>query len=412
MRRAVPLLFLVVSCAGPTPLADGGAPTDAADVTDGRPTPPPSDAGTPSDAGLGEDAGPPPSSDCPPGEGRLVVTEVRGSIEDGAEIVVCGDLFGAQGPNILLFDDMEGREGGAAVAADDPVIGAWTDPGGLYADDAGRSGSGAMVVNDTTDTGGRGVSSTVGLVDPSGRFGLRHFDEVFLHLSIRDLGDFPGNGSSPTMFSSDSSAKDVWMMFGGRGDNYEYSCRTECNGHDLVFATHTGRGSFKTDGNNTRSRWWLPDFWQFQQWNTMSTYLRIDPERPYEASRGVFEHVAAGAGYTRSDYEGQILQELAGLPPVWDRLKVGAWYRGAGDVRRVVDDVYIAIGPGAAARVEIANAPRIEDATRVAVSTAHGWSSDRIEATVRLGDLDRSEPLYLFVVTADAERSAGSPLTL
>ena len=193
MRRAVPLLFLLVSCAGPTPLADGGAPTDAADVTDGRPTPPSSDAGTPSDAGLGEDAGPPPSSDCPPGEGRLAVTEVRGSIEDGAEIVVCGDLFGAQGPNILLFDDMEGREGGAAVAADDPVIGAWTDPGGLYADDAGRSGSGAMVVNDTTDTGGRGVSSTVGLVDPSGRFGLRHFDEVFLHLSIRDLGDFPGN---------------------------------------------------------------------------------------------------------------------------------------------------------------------------------------------------------------------------
>lgn len=387
MRRAIALSLLLASCGEPAEPVDSGVP-----VADASP-----DAGSM-------------VGDCPSGDGAFAVTEVRGSIEDGAEIVVCGDLFGALGPEILLFDDMEGRAAGGEVGATDPVIGAWTDPGGLYAGDASRSGAGAMVVNDTEATGGRGVSAVVGLPDDAGRFGLREFDEMFVHVSIRDLGDFPGNGSSPTMFSSDSSAKDVWVMFGPRGDNYEYSCRTECNGHDIVLATHTGRGSFKTDGNETRTGWWLPEFWAFGAWNTMSTYLRVDADRPYEASRGIFEHVAAERGYTRSDYDGQIYRELAGLTPAWDRVKVGAWYRGAGDVRRVIDDLYIAIGPGAAARVEIADAPRIEDATRVAVSTVTDWSPSRIEATVRLGDLDPERPLYLFVVTADAERSPGLPL--
>ena len=349
---------------------------------------------------------------CETGAGSFAVSAVSGPIADGAEVTICGDRFGDLGPTILLFDDMEGGRAGDPIAADGPAVGTWTHPSGRYVDDGSRSGTKAMLLADSEVTEGGGVSATVGLADEAGRFGLRHFDEMFIHLSIRDLGDFPGNDSSPTQFSSVSSAKDVWLMFGDRGDNYEYSCRTECNGHDLVIATHTSSGSFKTDGNSTRSSWWLPGFCQFQAWNTMSTYLRIDLEEPYAASTGVFEHVSGEGGYVRSDYEGQILQELDGLPPEWDRFKLGAWYRRAGDVRRILDDLYIAIGPGAAARIEIANAEAIEDATRLAVSTVSDWSATEIAATLRLGDLEpAAEPLYLFVVTATGERSPGYRLT-
>lgn len=108
MRRAIALSLLLASCGEPAEPVDSGVP-----VADASP-----DAGSM-------------VGDCPSGDGAFAVTEVRGSIEDGAEIVVCGDLFGALGPEILLFDDMEGRLAGGEVGATDPVIGAWTDPGGL-----------------------------------------------------------------------------------------------------------------------------------------------------------------------------------------------------------------------------------------------------------------------------------------
>jgi hypothetical protein len=99
------------------------------------------------------------------------------------------------------------------------------------------------------------------------------------------------------------------------------------------------------------------------------------------------------------------------IPARWDRLKFGAWYRAAGDVRRVMDDLYVAIGPGAAARIEIANAPAIENATEIAISTVTSWSDGEIAATLRLGPLDPSaDALYLFVVDAANQRSAGYPL--
>lgn len=313
-------LLTLMACGSDAPLDPDLSIRDAAQDPGDAAAQAPGDAAA-QDASGSDDPDTGHSGACTGSAGTFAVTSVSGMVEDGAEVTICGDRFGDLGPTILLFDDMERGRSGQPLAADDPPIGAWTSPAGQYVDDASRSGAMAMLLTDTELTEGSGVSAVVGLPDESGRHGLRHFDEVFLHLSIRDLGDFPGNDSSPTSFSSDSSAKDVWMMLGPRGDNYDYSCRTECNGHDLVFATHTGGGAFKTDGNNTRSSWWLPGFWRFQSWNTMSTHLRLDPDAPYTASHGVFEHVSTD-GYTRDEYSGQILQELAGLPPVWDRLKV------------------------------------------------------------------------------------------
>lgn len=405
-----------------TDAGSGGEPTSATSGSSGATDEAVTTSGT-SDVGTTSTTDPPAPgpttgpdttepAGCAVGDGTFAVSEVQGAVQDGLTIVVCGDGFGDLGPTILLFDDMEGGQADAPLAAEAPAIGAWTEPRGQYVGDASRSGSLAMLFADTAITEGGGVSAVVGLPDRAGPLGLRLFDEVFLSLAIRDLGDFPGNNSSPTQFSSDSSAKDVWMMFGDRGDNYEYSCQQgQCNGHDFVFATHTGGGSFKHDGNNTPSSWWLPGFWQFQAWNVMSTYIRIDPDDPYGAAHGVFEHFSPAGGYVRDEYTSTILADLADIPPAWDRLKFGAWYRKAGQVRRVADDIYVAIGPGAAARVEIADAAQIEDATKLAISTAHAWSANQIEATVRLGDLDpQTDDLYLFVVTADGVRSPGYPL--
>lgn len=394
--------------------SDGGADSGKLeDGFDGRGDVEPSDGGEVAEGDADGSTDSSGSNGCSGGDGAFEVTSVQGDISEGNEITVCGDQFGDVGPNIVLFDNMESGQAGEKVPKSAPVIGKWLNDGGIYTDDTARSGSQSMVVVDTDSTDGSGVGAMTGIENSGKARGMETFDEFFVSWAIRDLGDFPGNNSSSTDFSSDSSAKDIWVMFGDRGDNYDYSCsQGECDGNDIVLATHTGSGSFKTDGNETASNWWHGDFWQFEAWNSMSLHLRIDENAPYSRSEGTFEHLSADGGYYRETYNEQIMRDLDQIPPVWDRIKFGAWYRNAGDVRRVMDDLYAAVGDGAAARVEVANAAQIEDATKVAISTVDSWSDDRIEATVRLGNLELGTgDLYLFVVDADNERTPGFALS-
>jgi len=356
-----------------------------------------------------EDSGTNGNDECETsGEGDFSVTKVIGDVGEGSAVVICGYQFGDLGPTYVLFDNMESGQNGEQSQLSDPIVGEWWRAGKEYSDEAGRSGSMSMVIG-----GGEGATVQFGIPDENAELELMHFTEIFVSWALRDMGVFPGNNSSETEFSTDSSAKDLWLMYGNRGDNYDYSCsQGTCNGNDVVLVTHTGSGSFKIDGNNTNSSWWLGGFWQFQTWNPMSTYLKINPEDPYGPIVGAFEHISPEGGYIRDDYEGTMMREEHDqIPPVWDRIKFGSWYRSTEGFRRLIDDIYIALGDGAAARVEIADAPQIEEVTRLAISTIDEWSENRLEATIRLGDLDpEADDLYLFVVNADNERSPGFAL--
>lgn len=359
------------------------------------------------DAGQEEaDAAP---DDCgEPVGGGFGVTSVIGEVREGAEIIVCGDEFGHLGPSYVLFDDMESGEPGEPVELTNPLAGEWWRVSTLYSGAEGLSGSQAMTIGGE----GSGVAE-YGITDDDAELGLMHFNEIFVSWALLDLGVFPGNNSSETEFSTDSSAKDLWLMYGARGDNYSYSCsQGTCNGNDIVLVTHTGNGSFKIDGNNTNSSWWVGGFWQFQTWNPMSVYLKVNPEDPYGPVVGAFEHISPEGGYIRDDYDGTVMREEHDeVEPVWDRIKFGSWYRSTEGFHRIVDDIYIAIGDGAAARVEIGDAPHIEDVTRLAVSTVERWSANRLEVTVRLGGLDpQTDDLYIFVVDANNNRSPGFAL--
>ena len=367
------------------------------------------DANSTDDVG-DEDTGPTGPEDCEADDGDFGITDVIGDIDDGLSVVVCGNDFGDQGPSYVLFDDMESGQAGEPVEESSPHVGQWWQVSTSYSDGAGRSGEQAMTI------GGSGSGNAqFGIVDEDEELGLMHFDEIFVSWALLDLGVFPGDNSSETEFSTDSSAKDVWVMYGDRGDNYSYSCsQGTCNGNDIVLVSHTGNGGFKIDGNNTNSNWWISglDFWQFETWNPMSVYLNVDSEDPYGPIVGAFEHISPEGGYIRDDYDGTIMREEHDeVPPVWDRIKFGSWHRSTDGFDRIVDDIYIAIGDGAPARVEIADAPVIEDATKLAISTIDDWSDERLEATLRLGDLNpEDDDLYLYVVDADNQRSAGFAL--
>ena len=77
-----------------------------------------------------------------------------------------------------------------------------------------------------------------------------------------------------------------------------------------------------------------------------------------------------------------------------------------------IDDVYVATGDGARARVEMGNASTYSASTKLAIITPTSWSSSQINVTVRQGTFEVGEQVYLFVIDADGNASPGYPVTI
>ena len=77
------------------------------------------------------------------------------------------------------------------------------------------------------------------------------------------------------------------------------------------------------------------------------------------------------------------------------------------------DDVYVATGDGARARVEMGNASTYSASTNLALITPTAWGDTSITATVRQGQFDAEDSAYLYVVHADGTVNAtGYPVTI
>jgi len=96
----------------------------------------------------------------------------------------------------------------------------------------------------------------------------------------------------------------------------------------------------------------------------------------------------------------------------WDRFTVPGWY-GNGDNTHnemTYDDIYVATGPNAAARVEIGDAPTYKNSRNLAISTPQTWGDSQIVFTVRAGPFKDLSHAYLYVVDANNNVSKGYAL--
>ena len=96
----------------------------------------------------------------------------------------------------------------------------------------------------------------------------------------------------------------------------------------------------------------------------------------------------------------------------WDRFTVPGWY-GNGDNthnQMTYDDIYVATGPNAAARIEIGDAPTYKKSRNLAISTPQTWSDSQIVFTLRAGPFTDFSHAYLYVVDANNNVSKGYAL--
>jgi len=96
-----------------------------------------------------------------------------------------------------------------------------------------------------------------------------------------------------------------------------------------------------------------------------------------------------------------------------ERIVMNGYGRQTSNSFPTFDDFYVAVGPGARARVEIGNMPTYTASTVLAITTPTFWSNSEIRTTIRQGAFRPGQTAYLFVVGADGVVSErGYPITI
>lgn len=338
-------------------------------------------------------------------EAAPTVTSISGTIGNGQQVTITGAGFGSTGPTVVLFDDFEKGNGtaGAAIPLTSPSVGSWTQ----YGQDVGRPRYSSYARSGTH--GWRASDATQDLnKDDSNRIGQflqvmgTSFSEAFLSYAVYlpPNSTFPGS-STVGQFPGTSSWKFSWFYDGSTGYGSDGKA-------DLCVPTFGGAFLIAgNDGNVVSQDEWFSgmgsNWFSFTNWTRISAWLHNG------SSVGTyFQSVNEDKGYKEKNWAGRS-PFPSGATAKWDRMSMPGWWGNGDNAKNQItyDDVYLAIGPNSAARIEIGDSATYTSAKRLAISTPVSWSDGSITANLRMGPFLSSDTLYLFVVDANNVPSAG-----
>jgi len=315
------------------------------------------------------------------------VSSVSGSVSPGATMTISGSGFGSAGPNIVMFDDFERGSIGQAIPLSAPV-GQWTTSAQTpILSSTARSGRSSFLVYDGAAGDMRQLRVTFG--DQT---------EVYFSYWVRvpDGTFYPGREvTAPRMFSTDSSWKFAWLL----DDSDGYSDTTK---FDMWFPAHAGNGSHNISSNDYYSIGWMSNWWSWSSWMRVSVWARNGNPT------GFLQTLSQEKGLSTTSFGGKSVFG-ADASNSFNQLNFPGWIRtGTTDSRiaPVYDDIYVAVGRGAAARVELADNAQYSAARNISLVPVTDWQSGRITVKIPDGGVGSASNWYVFVTDADGQTNA------
>ena len=183
------------------------------------------------------------------------IERVIGTLDSSELVTIVGSGFGADGPQIILYDDFNDTNPGQEIPLDSPQVGKWSSsknsPKAVL---PSRSGNGSsFLIYD-------------GSLDVSRRFQAEFGNqrEIFFSYWVRIPPGtrFTGRDGGIKRFSTDSSWKMAWLMDGAEGyksndDLYDVCLPTFIGNRFDVHGNSYVPGSGRAIGND----WWSWDEW-------------------------------------------------------------------------------------------------------------------------------------------------------
>jgi hypothetical protein len=289
------------------------------------------------------------------------ISSTSGSLNPGGTLTVTGSGFGSTGPKVLMFDDFERGSNGSPISFDAP-IGQWDKANNtpVYTTTA-RSGRLGFLVYNTEQSLERQLQLDLG----------GNQSEIFISYWVR----VPDG----TMLMDTAQ---------GHSDPAKY---------DMCIPTHIGRGVMYIAGNDFNFMQVGNSWWSWKSWMRVSTWYRN-----HSSNSGFFQVVSQEKGYSRLNFGSTSIFQ-GDTSRVFNRLNVPGWVRWGSDpnTRPAYDDVYVAVGRGAVARVELSDSSSYASSKSLVILPSTQWSDGRITASIPSGGTGLSGTVYLYVTDAD-----------
>ena len=330
-----------------------------------------------------------------------VISSSVGTISDKQQITINGSGFGADGPNIAVFDNFNVGVAGNNVSSN-ATIGTWSSTTSSPKYIADGSNTAVLSIDQSID------SQLIETFAPS--------TEVFISYAVKiPQGYFFPNTNAIDTYATNSSWKLAWIMDGSLGfhGNDDLVIPTWGNGVWWMIAGNDGQlpVDHMRTGNNSTDVWF-----DFNGWNRISAYLKGGNNPIVDNGKIYFQALTQNGmkQYTENSYPIFDGKDNAydDYNYQWTQINFPGWHRGTSEgglssnVRVLYDDIYVATGIGAQARVEIGNASTYASSTNLVIATADNWSDSSVSATVRQGSFTNGQQAYLYIIDKDGNVNA------
>lgn len=328
---------------------------------------------------------------------QVSVSGVSGTITTGNSITITGANFGS-GPTVVFFDDFELGTNGATLmtGAGSARVGQWAVRSGdvTYSNASRVSGNLAF----------RADMANTWLSYGEIQFGVQTTEVFYSWWKYIPAGDnWPGEGSTDGV-----NWKNIWIMRSGTADNDLCTPVLQDAAVSWVwFGNNTG-----DLGTGTPSNWMSRETLTQDvkgQWHRNWLWLKGDPTQTGQGGWRYYVLRADGAPLIHYRDNANIL--LSG--GWWERIRINGYGRQTANSHPMFDDVYVARGANARARVEIGNANTYSASTDLTILVPTSWTSNSITATAYLGRFTAGQNAYLYVFDASGvPNSTGFPVTI
>jgi hypothetical protein len=201
--------------------------------------------------------------------------------------------------------------------------------------------------------------------------------------------------TTPKTFPAMSSWKFSWLMSGSNGFQ-------EADKFDVCLPQHPGGGNATLIGNSGNIAWLtgFTDWWEWDEYNHMTSFVKIADTNPivtpiiysFEAFNNVKHY------YREGDNSKYLSTSFQLTDFKFNRINIPGWW-GNGDNTKfdgLYDNMYVAVGDNALARVMVTNSPIFNASTFAIPVMAKSWANGKIVLDTDV--LPQKPGLYIHII--------------
>jgi hypothetical protein len=337
------------------------------------------------------------------------ISSVSGTVSDGQTITVGGAGFGANGPTIKIFDDFQKGTNGnhISTAAGSAQVGQWDVAQGVTAD--------TIYSTDYAHSGTQSVRFNYNYSDAMPCLGLDNIDGNPPNGVFASWWQYlPTNKDVPGTNGPEAPGLPNWKIFWLY--NWTGAWYNDWIAAMLSNSLPTNACFGMMNDSLSNSFWptpadgqWKADTFIKGQWQRYWFYLKASTTGDGVAA---LYSTNASSGF-KNPFKNQATSTVAHPAYPWNRLHFPGFGRKDTNSILYYDDIYVATGLYAQARVEIGNNATYSKCTNLTILTPTLWSDTSITATVRPGSFINGSSAFLFVFDANgALNTTGYPITI